>query len=279
MSEADVLLYDVDDGVATITLNRPDRRNAVNAALGQAMNEALVRAAGDKSVRALILTGAGDGFCAGGDADRLQDVADGKRQVGVQISPNEPDPIFQIIPDAPPELRSRYTFAQAMPIPVIAAVNGPAVGAGLAFALSADIRLASPNAAFMAGFVRIGAIPELGLSWTITNLIGLSRARDMLISGRRIDAEEALRWGLISQIHPREDLLPAARTLAREIAQRSSPRSVRHIKKFLRAVPSQSFADAFEMSRVETAPALESADFKEGVSAMREKRIPNFPRE
>jgi enoyl-CoA hydratase/carnithine racemase len=273
----DVVLYEVEDRLAIITLNRPERRNAVNADLGQALNEALVRAAGDKGVRALIITGAGEGFCAGADSDLLADVAAGQRRAGV--SPAEPDPIFAIVPDAPPELRSRYTFAQAMPIPVIAAVNGAAVGAGLALALSADFRFASPLAAFLAGFVRIGTIAEMGLAWTLSHLIGQGPARDLLLSGRRFDAEEALRVGLVSRICAQGELMNEARAFARDLAERSSPRSMRVIKKMLRAAPTQTFAEAFEMARLETSSAIASADFREGVLALRERRLPNFPRD
>lgn len=276
----EVLRYEVDDGVAVMTLNRPERRNAVNHQLGQAINEALVRAATDKNVRALIITGAGDGFCAGADIDRLRNIAAGNREEEKKyISPSEPDPIFHVIPEAAPELRSRYTFAQAMPIPVIAAVNGAAAGAGLALALSADVRFASPNAAFLCGFVRVGAVAETGVAWTLTHLVGQGRARDMLISGRRIGAEEALRWGLVNRICAEGELMNEARAYAREIAQRCSPRSVRVIKKMLRAAPAQTFAEAFEMARVETKPALESADFAEGVAALTERRMPNFQRD
>jgi len=199
---SDVVLYEVADGVATITLNRPGQRNAVNAELGQALNEALVRAAKDPSIRALIITGAGEGFCAGADFDRLRDVVEkpGPSAAG-------PDPIFAVYPDTPPEYLSRYSFARALPFPVIAAVNGVAVGAGLALAASADFRLASPRAAFLGGFVRIGTVAEMALAWTLTHLIGQGPARDMLLSGRRIDAEEALRFGLVTRLFAAETLL------------------------------------------------------------------------
>jgi len=273
---SDVLLYAVQDGVAIITLNRPERRNAVNAELGEALSEALVRAASDKGVRALIITGAGDAFCSGGDSEYLSSATPGARPT--QISPTEPDPRFlEALRETPPHMRSRYTFAGAMPIPTIAVVNGPAIGAGMALALSCDFRFGGPKAAFVGGFMRIGAIAEMGLAWTTTQVVGGARARDMLLSGRRIDSEEALNWGLMTRLFPQESLLDEAISAATDMVQRCSPRSIRHVKKMLDAVPSQTFAQAFEMSRVETRPALESADFKEGVAAMREKRLPNWP--
>jgi enoyl-CoA hydratase/carnithine racemase len=274
----DVLLYDVDDGVGLITLNRPERRNAVNAELGEALNKALVRAASDKGVRALIITGAGSGFCAGGDAEHLTNTAE--RRVSRSVSPTEPDPRFHdALPGAPPHMRSRYTFAGAMPIPTFAAVNGPAIGAGLALALSCDFRFGGPRASFAGGFVRIGAVAEMGLAWTTTQTVGLARARDMLLSGRRIEAEEALQWGLMTKLFPQESLVADCVAFAKDMAQRCSPRSIRHVKRMLDAAPTQTFAQAFEMARLETPAAIASADFKEGVAALREKRLPNWPLE
>jgi enoyl-CoA hydratase/carnithine racemase len=274
----EVLLYDVRDGVGLITLNRPERRNAINAELGAALSRALARAASDKGVRALIITGAGTSFCSGGDADHLGHTVTARSSS--DVSPIEPDPQFlEALPDAAPHMRSRYTFAGAMPIPTFAAVNGAAIGAGLALALSCDFRFGGPQAAFAGGFVRIGAIAEMGLAWTTVQAIGMGPARDMLLSGRRIDAEEALRWGLMTKLFPEESLIEDCFAFAREVAQRCSPRSIRHVKKMLDAAPTQTFAQAFEMARLETRPAMASADFKEGVAALREKRAPNWPRD
>jgi len=272
---ADVVLYEIQDGIAIITLNRPERRNAVNAELGQALNEALVRAATDRAVRALVITGAGTGFCAGGDADHLGNAAAGVARVAV--SPTEPDPMFAALPETPPELRSRYTFARAMPIPVIAAMNGPAAGAGMALALSADFRFAAPTAAFMGGFIRIGAIPEVGLAWTVTQLIGGAAARDILLSGRRVDAEEALRLGLVTRICAEGQVLEESLAFAREVVRNCSPRSIAVTKRMLQQVNHQSFAEAFEQARLETRPAIRSSHFREGVAALRDHRAPNWP--
>jgi enoyl-CoA hydratase/carnithine racemase len=166
-----------------------------------------------------------------------------------------------------------------MPIPVIAAVNGPAAGAGLALALSADFRFASPTAAFMGGFVRIGAIPELGLAWSLLHMIGAGPARDILLSGRRVEAEEALRLGLVSRICAEGQVLEESLAFAREVVRACSPRSIAVTKRLLNAAPSQTFAEAFEMARLETRPAIASAHFREGVAAMKERRAPNFPRD
>lgn len=275
---ADVLLYDVLDGVAKITLNRPDRHNAIDAELAVAINDALVRAAADKGVGALLITGAGPGFCAGGDADYLGNAVVGGR--AQRWSPDEPDPIFlDALPEAPPHKRTRYTFAGAMPIPTFAIINGPVVGAGLALAMSCDFRFGCANSSFLAPFARIGMTVELGLAWTLTNAIGGGRARDMLLSGRRIGAEEALRWGLMTRLFPSESLLDESLAVAQDMARRCSPRSIRHIKAELDAAADQSFAEAFEMARLDARSAIRSADFAEGIAALRDKRSPNWPSE
>jgi enoyl-CoA hydratase/carnithine racemase len=275
---SDVLLYEAEDGVAVLTLNRPERRNAVDVELGEALNGALVRAATDKSVRVLIITGAGESFCAGGDAVRLQENAAGGPTSSV-IRALDPNPIFDAVPDTPPEHRSRYTFAAAMPIPVIAAVNGAAAGAGLALALSADIRIAAPKAAFIASFARIGGAPEMGLAWTLPRLIGVGPATDMLLTGRRVEAEEALRLGLVTRIAGEDALMDEVMALARDLAERCSPRTMRLTKQMLRAAQTQTFAEAFEVARHEAIEAFASADFREGVLALKERRAPNFKRE
>lgn len=275
---ADVLLYDVSEGVATITLNRPERRNAINAELGEAINQALVRAVTDRDVRGLVITGAGGAFCAGGDADYLGDsVVGGRAQ---SASPDEPDAMFlDALPEAGPPLRTRYTFAKAMPIPTFAAIDGPVVGAGLALAMSCDFRFGTPKASFLAPFTRIGMTAEMGLAWTMSQAIGPGPARDMLLSGRRVDATEALRWGLITQIYPQETLLEDCLAFAKEMASGCSPRSIRHIKAALDAAPTQDFSQAFEAARLESRAAIRSADFREGIAALREKRPPVWPAE
>jgi len=268
-----LLDWETRDAVAIVTLNRPERRNAVNAELGEAITQALIRAATEPGVGALIITGAGDGFCAGGDAEYLGDeVVGGRAQ---SRSPDEPDPRFlDAAPEAPPHMRTRYTFAGAMPIPTIAAVNGAAVGAGLSLAMSCDFRFGCPNSSFLAPFSRIGMTAEFGLAWTLSKAMGPGAARDMLLSGRRIDADEALNRGLMTRLFPAADLLEECVAFASDMARRCSPRSIRRIRAALDAAPTQTFAEAFEMARLESRAAIRSADFREGIAALREKRQP-----
>jgi enoyl-CoA hydratase/carnithine racemase len=261
MAEAeDILLYDVDDGVATMTLNRPERRNALNAALQRALAEGWKRVAADTSVRVLIVTGAGRAFCAGGDLAELNHSA--------RNGTPRPDG---------PARKPRPVFARGLPVPVIAAINGPAIGAGLALALSADIRFGAPEASFSAGFLRVGATPELALTWTVGSLVGYGRATDMMLSGRAIRADEALSWGLITHLTTAETLMDSCRALAREMVRRNSPRAMRITKTLLSAGPEQTYDEALEMSKSEVAAAVRSPDFLEGTSAMRDKRLPQFP--
>src|SRR5690606_29512032 len=232
-------------------------------------------AATDAQARALLITGNGPTFSAGGDLEKLSKTADAGASL-VGRSPNEPSDFFNVLPDVPPEYRSRYTFAMAIPKPVICAVNGLAIGAGLVLTLSCDIRIASTEAAFAAGFARIGATPEIGMSWTLPRLIGDGRAREMMLSGRRVGAEEALAIGLVSQIVAPEDLRAHATDYARDLASKISPRSVGVIKRHMRHVHHQTFAEAFAEGAADARETFASDDFKEGLAAMREKRPPRF---
>lgn len=273
MSEP-ILLYSVEDGLATITLNNPARRNSMSAAMTDAIDEALVGAAKDPAVRAILITANGPAFSSGGDIDRLKGTATGEapRQERSPIDPND----FYNVGYTPPEFRSRYTFVMSLGVPVVCAVNGPAVGAGFLLALHCDIRFASPQAAFMTGFARIGATPEVALCWSLTHAIGAGRAREMLLSGRRVEAEEALAIGLVTRIVPAEELVAFATDYARNLAARISPRSVRVIKKQVLAAGGQTFAEAFYQSGDDAREGLHSEDFKEGVTAALEKRPPKF---
>jgi enoyl-CoA hydratase/carnithine racemase len=246
----------------------------MSAAMTDAIDEALVAAARDPAVRAILITGAGPAFSSGGDIDRLKSAAGGAPRQ--ERSPIDPNDYFNVGAYTPPEFRSRYTFVMSLGVPVICAVNGPAVGAGFLLALHCDIRFASSAAAFMTGFARIGATPEVALCWSLTHTIGAGRAREMLLSGRRVEAEEALAIGLVSKVLAPEELVAYATTYARDLAGRISPRSVRVIKKQVLAAGGQSFADAYYGSGDDAREALGSEDFKEGLAAALEKRPPKF---
>lgn len=272
-SETSVLLG-VTDGVALVTLNRPDRLNAISADMGERLDAVMAEAGADPKVRAVVLTGAGRGFCAGADLQRLNALAGG--QASVRRRPDDPSPAFAAL-DAPAHQRSRYVIPTALPKPVIAAINGPAAGVGLALACACDVRFGAPEALFAAVFARRGLTAEAGLAYTLPALVGQGHAADLLLSGRKVGAEEALAMGLLNAVLPADDLLPHALEYARDIAANVSPRSVRVIKAQLLAARAQTFAEAMRRAYDEVTGSLASEDFQEGVAAAREKRAPRFP--
>ena len=270
---ADELIRSVADGVAVLTLNRPDRLNAVNLPLGRAYDRAMVEMARDPAVRVIVVTGAGRGFCGGADAGRLSGLAD---DGGASLADPEGNAL-EGFTEAPEHLRRRYTVAMAVPKPVIAAVNGACAGVGLALAVSCDVRFASESAFFTGIFARRGLVAESGLAWSLPRVVGRSFAADMLLSGRRIDAQAALRHGLVTQVLAPDHLLEQTLAYARDIAANISPRSARVIKEQLRAAEASTFAEALGVSDRMLKGSLASADFREGIDAMREGRPPRFP--
>lgn len=274
---SNLVKYDFENGVAVITLNRPERLNAITLEMGEQLDEAMVRAATAPGLRVVVITGEGRGFCAGGDvSDRLTPLVDSKGGSLERQSPHEPNPIFQVFPGTAPELTTRYSFPQAIPVPVIAAVNGPAVGAGFSLAAICDIRFASREAKFIGAFVARGLSADVGLAWTLPHLVGYGAAADILLSGRPIEAEEAFQMGLVNRVFPKETLMDETLAYARRIAETASPNSLKVIKKQLWNSRKQTFAEGYAQSFADATRALATDDFREGVAAFKEKRKPNF---
>jgi enoyl-CoA hydratase/carnithine racemase len=267
----------VDDQVALVTLNRPERLNAMGNDMGRQFDRIMVRIAQDEDVRAVVLTGAGRGFCAGADMERLARFSESKGTSAHVPQPGEATGAYRdLVGSAPQELLTRYCAPQAVPQPVIAAVNGPCAGIGLALAVMCDVRFASEAAFFVAPFGKRGLVAETGLASSLAALVGSGAAADMLLSGRKVQADEALRIGLADHLKAPAQLLPDALAYAREIASNVSPRSARIIKRQLWQARSQSFADAVALSMAETKASLLSEDFAEGLLHFREKRAPRF---
>src|SRR5437016_9759572 len=199
------LLYETKDRVATLTLNRPDRLNALGGPRPDDLTAGLTRAIDDPDVRVIVITGAGKGFCAGGDVKAMQDAnqAGRARPLMERVAPSR-DRTVLLMRDSPK--------------PLIAAVNGAAAGAGMNLALACDIRLASSAARFSQAFVRRGLHPDWGGTYFLPRVVGMAKACEMIFTGQIIDADEALRLGLVSQVVSPEDLLPTAHDLARRIA-------------------------------------------------------------
>jgi enoyl-CoA hydratase/carnithine racemase len=251
--------------IATITLNRPDKLNAWTEIMEQEVRSAMFEADQDESVRAIILTGAGRGFCAGADMSLLKDLAEHGAAGRVPESEIHPGDFAQ-----------KYSYFPALSKPVIAAINGPVVGLGFILTLYCDLRFASDTAQFSTTFARRGLIAEYGIAWMLPRLIGLPHAIDLLFSARTINAAEALRIGLVNQVFPHESFAAGVHQYVRDLVTLSSPRSLRIIKRQLYQGLSQSLTEASQWADREILASLASEDFKEGVAHFREKRLPLF---
>lgn len=275
MSTYEQVVYDVADGVATLTLNRPDKLNAWTRQMEQEVRAAVARAEADDVVRVIVLTGAGRGFCAGADMQDLGTVAAATSTADLEriFKDRGADPQRA---DARPDFRKTYSYFPAIGKPVIAAVNGSAVGPGLVIALYCDLRFASDQARFGTAFSRRGLIAEHGVGWMLPRLVGLSNALDLLLSARVIDAAEALRMGLVNRVLPQAELMTGVRAYARELAATASPRSLRVVKKQVYEALFQTPGEAIDVADTEMMKSLVSADFREGVAHFLEKRPPAF---
>jgi E-phenylitaconyl-CoA hydratase len=251
-----------DAGIACLTLNRPDKRNAIDDLTRDALAEAFAGFDADAAIRVVILTGAGTAFCAGVDLATPGNVAQAAGPPGAAASP--------IV------TRPRLTAAlDAFSKPVIAALNGVAVGGGLEMALACDIRIAATSAKFGLTEVRIGSLPGSGGTQRLVGVVGRSLAAQMLFTGELIAAERALAAGLVSELHAPEALMGRATTLAGIIAG-NAPLSLIAIKKALRAATDLPLAAGFELERSLYGALALTQDRQEGRNAFREKRKPNF---
>ncbi len=272
------VLYAVDDRIATLTLNRPDRLNAYTAALGTALRLAMRRAADDPAVRVIVLTGAGRGFCAGADMDSLSlasgSAAPSGGQAEAAAPPSADEPVFDAHSSV--DYQTPHSYFPAVPKPVIAAINGACAGLGLVYALYCDQRFAAAGSKFTTAFARRGLIAEHGISHTLPRLVGLSAALDLLMSARKFDADEALRLGLVDRVVPGEALMATVRAYARDLADNVSPLSMAVIKRQLWAVSEQSLRQAIDIGNREMAASFKTEDFKEGVAHFVERRPAAF---
>lgn len=261
------ILYSVKDQIATLTLNRPEALNAWTDVMAEEVWHAMHAADADEDVRVIVLRGAGRAFCAGGDIGGFK--TDNPRDL-VDKLPRSYD--FSRRPD----YQSRATYFPAIGKLVIAMLNGATAGLGLAHALFADVRIAAEDAVITTAFARIGLAAEYGVAWGLRNLVGHGAACDLLLSGRKIRGDEALRIGLVNQVHPATRLEDATREYARDIAARCSPRSTRVLKQQLWELPFQTLHEAVISDAREMMAANVCEDFIEGKQAFMEKRPPRF---
>jgi enoyl-CoA hydratase/carnithine racemase len=275
MVELKVTKYEVSDGVAVITLNRPERLNAWTGRMEHEYRWCMATADGDPAVRVIVVTGAGRGFCAGADLGGLGDMAGagryeaaGDRDRGVPLT----TPGAGVRPD----FEHPHTFPLGLSKPVIAAVNGPAAGVGFVLMCFTDIRFAAAGAKLTTSFARLGLPAEHGVSWMLARLIGPARAADLLFSSRVVLAEEAAELGLVNKVLPPDELVPFTLEYARRIAVECAPSSLRTMKRQLYADLMRdvgpSAKDAYDLM----VEMVASADFAEGVAAFGEKRPPRF---
>ena len=255
-------------GVATITLNRPTRLNALSADLLSLLADAVEAIAVDDSVKALIITGAGDSFCSGADTSEL---AGGDGQGPHKPGSGGTEALRRGFRDA----QRVILGLQRMEKPTIAAVNGVAAGAGLDLACACDIRIASVTARFSAAYVKVGLFPGYGGTWLYPRLVGLGRAAEMIFTGEFVDAAEALRVGLVNRVVPAERLADDAADLARRIAA-GPPIAMRLAKMMLYRGLEMDLETAMQAAAAAESITLSSADHSEGMAAMREKRKPKF---
>ncbi len=251
----------ISDGVATLTLNRPDRLNALSATITDALLEALPRLAADPAVGVIVLTGAGRAFCAGGDV---------KRMAG--------DPDERSAPDAVQKLRAKMEISRLLheiPKPTIAMVNGPAAGAGLAMALACDLRIAGESARFVTAFAKVGFSGDFGGSYFLSKLIGTGKARELYFTAEPLNAAHALALGIVNRVVPDVELSPATMEFARKLA--GGPRiALGLMKKNFNAAETGSLAQLLDLEAQRQVETGRTEDHKEAARAFVEKRAPVF---
>jgi len=259
------ILFEVESGVAVVTLNRPEAMNTWTALMASELSDAMHRCNDSDEIRAVVITGAGDrAFCAGADLGRGDRTFAGREERA----------------DAKPDVRSVETKSRLLPHeinkPVIAAINGHAVGVGMTYPMLADIRLVAENAKIAFPFVRRGVLPELGSHVTITQVAGFSNAAELLLTGKTIKGAEAAEMGIVSRALPQAEVLPAAMEIAQDIAMNTAPASVALAKRYLWSGLASSIPDMMELEQKPFAWLGNQADAREGVMSFIEKRQPQW---
>ena len=257
---APTVIHDRRDGYHVLTLNRPDRLNAFNDELHAALREALANCAADDDCRAVVLTGAGRGFCAGQDLSNRVNMGDERPDLGATLEANY-NPLVRAI--------------RALPKPVICAVNGVAAGAGANIALACDIVIAAKSAKFIQAFSKIGLVPDSGGTWFLPRLLGEARAKGLALTAQPLSADDAERWGLIWKVVDDADLMAEAEAQARAFAD--GPTAAYALtKQAIHAAGTNTLDQQLDLERDYQRQAGFSDDYKEGVAAFMEKRKPNY---
>lgn len=269
MTDTDHVLHDLTDGVATITLNRPDRRNAMSEPMIERLGELLQESADDSRVRALVLTGAGRAFCAGGDVQQFD--ADGGEGGGA--SEVDPAAVAEQVHHQELTVGRIHTF----PKPVLASLPGAAAGAGLGLALAADLRIGTPRCVMATAFATVALSGDFGVAWFLHQLVGPARARQLLLLNPRLDGQACLDLGLLNEMAPEEELAERTHEVARRLAD-GPALALAHIKQNLREVPFQTLSEAMRAEVPRHKECGLTEDHVEAASAFVEKRTPVFAR-
>jgi 2-(1,2-epoxy-1,2-dihydrophenyl)acetyl-CoA isomerase len=255
------ILCELSDSVLRVTLNRPDKLNALTDVMLQELHAAFAKAAGDKATRCVLLTGAGKGFCPGQDLANVQEMSrGGKPAYGEHIRSNY-NPLILAM--------ARLTK------PIVAAINGVAAGAGMSLAMACDVRIASEKASFLQAFVNIGLVPDSGSTWFLPRLVGRQRALELMLSGRKLSAVEALEWGLVNQVVSPEQLMEEATKVAARYAA-APTYAIGQIKRNIDFAESHSLEETLALEAKSQAECGLSADHQEGMQAFLEKRTPVY---
>jgi len=260
----DEVLYAVENGIATITLNRPERMNTISRTMLEQIGQLMLKADADPQVRVVILTGTGRAFCAGLD---LTDATQGKG-IGSRNDADTPRTTLDL-KTAPP------TIMFNMEKPTICALNGSAAGYGMDMALGCDIRIMASSAKFAAAFVKRGVVPESGGTWFLPRMIGWAKAAELIFTGRTLSAQESLAMGLTNEVVGDGDLMSRANAVAAEIAG-NAPLAVQAAKRMMRSGLSESFGDHVHHVFLQLLPLFRTEDFREGMMSFLEKRPANF---
>jgi enoyl-CoA hydratase len=254
-----------EDEIVILTFNDPPRRNAMTKAMGEAFRDKIAELEGDPQMRAVVLTGSGTAFSAGGDLDMISGLAD-KAHTG-----NTRDEVRDFMRG----FYSLFLSVRNLPVPTLAAINGHAIGAGLCVALGCDIRYIAHESKVGLNFTKLGLHPGMGASWTLPRLVGPAMAAELMYTSRIVGGEEAAAMGLANRCLPTEEVLPATIAVAREIAS-CSPAATRSLKKGLAHSPDVDLSSQRDFEAAEQAVCFETDDMLEGIAAAKERRAPKF---
>lgn len=269
------ILYGVENRVATVTLNRPDRLNAWTRTMEGELRHAMEAASADDNVRAIVITGAGRGFCAGADMNLLSGISSGEQTAS---GAGEDDANADSMSNATgldANFSRKFSWMLRVPKPVFAAINGPIAGMGVCFSSFCDFRYIAEGTKFTTAFARRGLIAEHGVSWMLPRIVGLTNALDLLMSARTVEASELERLGF-ARCLPQEGFVDAVRAIASDLTTNASPRSIGVMKRQVYEALFQDLDEAWGVADDEMVKSFDSADFKEGVAHFVEKRAPAF---